>query len=58
MKLPMLVPCQWYLSPCFKPIHSIVVFRTGLPPSFGAVYDSSSDSEEEEDEADEDSNGK
>ncbi|KAF8158231.1 hypothetical protein B0H34DRAFT_674684 [Crassisporium funariophilum] len=29
---------------------------TGLPPSFGAVYDSASDSEEEEDEADEDSN--
>ncbi|KAF8798860.1 hypothetical protein BYT27DRAFT_7202578 [Phlegmacium glaucopus] len=31
---------------------------TGLPPSFGAIYDSASDSEEEEDEADEDSNGK
>jgi hypothetical protein len=29
---------------------------TGLPPSFGDVYDSASDSEEEEDEADEDSN--
>jgi len=29
---------------------------TGLPPSFGDVYDSASDSEEEEDEGDEDSN--
>ena len=45
-------------DPCLKAIHLIVIFRTGLPPSFGAVYDSASDSEEEEDEADEDSNGK
>lgn len=34
------------------------LFRTGLPPSFGAVYDSASDSEEDEDGEDEDSNGK
>jgi len=58
MKLPKLALCRWHLSPYLELIHLIIVPRTGLPLSFGAIYDSASDSEEEEDEADEDSNGK
>ena len=54
----MLALCELHLFSRLKPIHLVIVLSTGLPPSFGAVYDSASDSEEEEDEADEDSNGK